>query len=331
MKHKLLVLALVLCPWLAPSPASAQLARLGETFSVWSDTSRGSAVAYDPRNNVYLVVSAHGRVNGRFVTADGAVLGLPFVFQSVVYFGQFPQVAYSPDANGGNGGFLVTWHESDGPAPSLHARMVSYSAGFLTPDKMIVGNDTYHEIMGAPVVYSTVSREFMVIWRQYADVNIFGLRLNNNGDPVSGAIPVAASGLFESDPSLTYNAAYDEYLAVYRMGFSPTSVMAQRIKAGTGALIGAASVVAQASTVNTTGVTYNPTTNQYLVAWHQMPGDLIVGRVVTADGTPIGASTPLSTRVGTYDSLSVDVNEIVRHRSACRTRQIERRSRRRGS
>ena len=47
------------------------------------------------------------------------------------------------------------------------------------------------------------------------------------------------------------------------MGFSPTSVMAQRIKAGTGALVAAPSVMAQASTINTTGVTYNPSTNQY--------------------------------------------------------------------
>ena len=60
--------------------------------------------------------------------------------------------------------------------------MVSYTAGFLTADSIIVGNDTYHEIMGAPVAYSTVSREFLVVWRQYADVNIFGLRLNNSGD-----------------------------------------------------------------------------------------------------------------------------------------------------
>ena len=110
MKHRRLVLALGLCSWLCAAPASAQLARLGETFSVWSDTSRGSAVGYDTRNNVYLVVSAHGRVNGRFVSADGAVLGDPFVLQAVVSFGQFPQLAYSPDANGGNGAFLVTWH-----------------------------------------------------------------------------------------------------------------------------------------------------------------------------------------------------------------------------
>jgi hypothetical protein len=62
--------------------------------------------------------------------------------------------------------------------------------------------------------------------------------------------------------------------------------------------------------VNTTGVTYNPTTGQYLAAWHQMPGDLIVGRTVSGDGTPLGNVTVLSARVGTYDSLAVDANQI---------------------
>jgi hypothetical protein len=311
MTKKFSVAAICLASLLTSLPASAQIARLGETFSVWADTSRGSAIAYDTRNNVYLVVSAHGNVNGRFVSADGAVLGQPFVFQKAAGFGQFPHVAYSPDANGGTGGFLVTWHESDAAVPSVHRRMVSYTHGFLTADEPIVGNDTYHEIMGAPVAYSTVSKEFLVLWRQYSDTNIYGMRLNLGGAPVSGAIPVAAlPGLFESDHSIAYNPSLDEFLVVYRAGFGPTSVKAQRVKAGTGALVGQPSIVGQAATINTTGVTYNAVTGQYLVAWHQMPGDFVAGRTVAADGTPLGNATALSTRVGTYDSLSVDANEV---------------------
>ena len=307
MKKSLVVIGTLVCSLLASKAAFAQVSRLGESFSVWTATSRGSAVAYDPRNHVYLVVSAHGLVYGRFVNADGAVLGEPFVLQGVPMFGQFPQIAYSPDAHG-IGAFLVTWHESDGAAPSIHTRLVSYTHGFLSGDRIIVGNDTYHEIMGAPVAYSTTSREFLVVWRQYADTNIFGIRLNANGDPLTGAIPIAASPAFESDPSLTYSPATDEFFVVYRHAF--TNVLGQRVKAGTGALVGGPSLVAQAPTINTTGVTYNPTTGQYLAAWHQMPGDVVVGRVIGLDGTPVGNVTPLSTRVGTYDSLSVDVNEV---------------------
>ena len=60
MKHKAFIAALGLCLLSLTVPASAQLSALGPTFSVWSATSRGSAVAYDPRNHVYLVVNGHG-------------------------------------------------------------------------------------------------------------------------------------------------------------------------------------------------------------------------------------------------------------------------------
>jgi hypothetical protein len=310
MKHKLSAIVLGLCLLATTAPAYAQIARLGQTFLVWNGVSRGSAVAYDSRNGVYLVVAAHGALIGRFVSADGGLIGEPFVVQGVAGFAQFPHVAFSPDANGGNGAFLVTWHESDASVPSLHARLVAYPSGPIGADLKIVGNDTYWEVMGAPVVYSTVSKEFLVVWRQYSDTNIWGLRLGLSGAPLGGAIPVATSALFESDPSLTYNPQTDEYFAVYRQGFGTVNIMGQRIKAGTGALPAGPSVLAQAATVNTTGVTYNPQTGQYLAAWHQMPGDVIVGRVIGGDGTPVGNASALSSRYGTYDSLSVDASPV---------------------
>ena len=266
-----IALGLGLCALLSATPASAQIARLGGTFLLWNGPSRGSDVASDTRNGVYLVVAAHGAVIGRFITPDGAVVGAPFVIQSVVQFGQFPHVAYSPDADGGNGAFLVTWLESDGgsSAPtSLHTRLVSYTGGFIGPDRRTFGNDTSWEIMGAPVAYSTVSREFVVLWRQVIrhehlrSSSQQRRRHNRRRDPRREQPSV------QSDPSLTYNPVQDEFFAVYHRGVGTVSVLGQRIKAGTGALIGGPSTLAQAADVPTTGVTYNPTTGQYLVAWH---------------------------------------------------------------
>ena len=172
MKHRRLLLALGLCSWLCAAPASANW-HASERPSRSGATLRAAPRSGTTQETTSTWSSRPGEGStGRFVSADGAVLGDPFVLQAVVSFGQFPQLAYSPDANGGNGAFLVTWHESDGPAPSIHSRMVSYSGGFLTPDRQIVGTTRTHEIMGAPVVDSTVSREFFVIWRQYSDVNI---------------------------------------------------------------------------------------------------------------------------------------------------------------
>ncbi len=313
MTTRTLAIALALCSCLPAARASAQVSRIGNTYLAWSASAKGSAIAYDSQNDVYLAVSSHGAVYGRFLHPDGAPLGQPFLVQAAVYWGHFPHVAYSPDANGGNGGFLITWLESDGPTAqsptSLHTRLVSYTSGFLTPDRMIVGHDTYWEIMGAPVAYSTVSREFLVVWRQYFDTNIFGMRLSNTSDPIGGVIPVATSPFLDTDPSVTYNPATDEFFAVYHQGYGAVNVLGQRIKAGTGALVGGPAVLGQAPDVRTTGVTYNAATGQYLAAWHQFPVNAIYGRVVGGDGAPIGNVIALATSFGSYDSLSIDVND----------------------
>src|SRR3954471_17923181 len=144
MKRYLLVLSAValLCPTTA-TKAFAQASALGASFPIYAATARGSAVAYDSRNNVYLVVSAYGTVNARFVSADGVGMGncvsagTSFVLGGAS-FGHFPRVAYSPDANGGLGGFVVTWHEADSYAGgnAIHARAVSL-ATCAGPDRII--------------------------------------------------------------------------------------------------------------------------------------------------------------------------------------------------
>ena len=110
----------------AAAPAFAQATRVGPTFPVISAMSRGSAIAYG--QGVYLVVSAMGTLNGRFVSADGVALGSSFPIATTGQYAVFPRVAFSPDADGGAGGFLVTWSESATPI-QVHARMVSYSKG----------------------------------------------------------------------------------------------------------------------------------------------------------------------------------------------------------
>jgi len=124
--------------FVAPTAAAAQTAsRLGASITAISGVVKGSAVAYDSRNSIYLVVSAYGDLNGRFVSAAGDPIGVPFTIQSgAAGFTHFPGVAYSPDANGGAGGFLVAWHQSITNGAVVHARMVS-STGVLGPEAQL--------------------------------------------------------------------------------------------------------------------------------------------------------------------------------------------------
>ena len=108
------ILALALALLGSVATASAQIARIGPSITAISAVVRGSSVAYDYKDSMYFVVSAHGDLNGRFINADGALLGQVAIQRAAVGFNQYPGVAYSPDAFGGAGGFLVSWHQSVG-------------------------------------------------------------------------------------------------------------------------------------------------------------------------------------------------------------------------
>src|SRR5439155_22335123 len=127
------------------------------------DVVRGSSVAYDYKDSRYFVVSAHGNLNGRFITADGALLGQVTIQAMSTGYSQYPGVAYSPDAYGGAGGFLVTWHQSVGSGAVVHARMVS-TTGVLGSESQISADGSWWEA-SADIAYSTTSKEFLVVWQ----------------------------------------------------------------------------------------------------------------------------------------------------------------------
>src|SRR5512135_3115392 len=130
------------------APASAQLFRASPSAGA-SDlldirgtggTSRGTDVEYDPAHNVFLAVSGHGLVAAQFVDESGNALGSPFtIMDGSTYFAHFPRATFSQDINGGQGGFLVTWHENSyGPSVNeVHGVLVAYPSGVISPDVKI--------------------------------------------------------------------------------------------------------------------------------------------------------------------------------------------------
>ncbi|HWK12056.1 MAG TPA: hypothetical protein VNR64_18480, partial [Vicinamibacterales bacterium] len=117
----------LLAPIMLSGTAAAQIAAVGPTVAVATFAVRGTDAAYDSRANRYLVVGAQGPVRAVCVGADGNPLGAPFdVKPPSGTFGAYPRVAYSPDLNGGTGGFLVIWtEETPGVSVMLHGRVVA--------------------------------------------------------------------------------------------------------------------------------------------------------------------------------------------------------------
>lgn len=290
-------------------PAHAAAARYGATLQAIVATVRGTVVAYDSVNHVYLVVGSHGTVYGRFVDASGNPLGAPFGIQANPgAFGMFPRAAFSPDA----GAFLVTWHEG---TPSVHGRMVSYTQnGAIGADNLLTTDISWWEA-GAPVAYSIASHEFLVAWRRVAanpvPNDIRAVRVSNSGAPLGPVFNVTSDADYQDNPSIAYNSATNEFLVVYAGYNDPGGfayVDAQRVQAGTGALVGGPTRLVGTGGTYITDVSYNPTTGKYLAGWYSLPTGAALGRIVNADGSLPGNVITLSTRWKAYDALSVAYN-----------------------
>lgn len=282
------------------TPAAAQTgSRLGLSITAISAVVKGSSVAYDPKNSMYLVVSAYGDLNGRFVSAGGDLIGAPFTIQSgTAGFTHFPGVAYSPDANGGAGGFLVAWHQSVTSGAVVHARMVS-SSGVLGPEAQISADGSWWEA-AVDVAYSTVSHEFLMVWQA---AGIRAQRVGINGEALGANIFVTGTD-YHRDPSVAYSPTTNEFMVVYSGADAVSAyAAARRVAAGSGALLGTETLLNRAGGTYITEVSYNPNTNRYLAAWYQ-GGTL--GRLLDSAGNVASDVLLLATRFSAYDALGID-------------------------
>ncbi|HYT66138.1 MAG TPA: hypothetical protein VEL51_06970 [Vicinamibacterales bacterium] len=308
-KHVRIILAATLLTVISTNAAHAAAVRSGATTQAILALVRGSAVGYDSVNKVYLVVEAYGVLWGRFVNASGTPLGAPFTIQAnAANFAHFPRVAFSPDADGGAGGFLVTWHEG---APSVHGRMVSYTkSGVIGADTQLTGDVTWWEA-GPAVGYSTVDREFLVAWRALGSNQIRAVRTDNTATPKAAVFNVTSDTQYHDNPSIAFNPSTDEFLVVSAGYNDPSAfafVDAQRVKSGTGALVGGATRLVVTGGTYITDVNYNSSTGKYLAAWYALPAGAALGRLLNADGTLASDIITLSTRWKAYDALSIGYN-----------------------
>ena len=293
-----ILVAGLLAATIGTAPASAQTAfRLGPSTPAIAAFVRGTSVAYDYKNGVYLVVGAYGNLNGVFVTADGA-LGTPFTISGP--FSHFPSVAYSPDINGGGGGFLVTWHLSVGNGAMVRGKIVT-STGVVGPEIPISAGFSWWEA-AADVAYSTASHEFLVVWQ---GVGILGQRVGLSGEllaPNFGINPPVHG----RDPAVAYNPNTNEFMVSFGdIDAASDFAAAQRVQAGTGALVGPEIVVGRALQVYITEIAYNASTNQYLVSWYQGG---TYGRLLDAAGNGASGVVLVGLSVSAYDALGIDYN-----------------------
>ena len=294
--------------------AEAAAVRVGATGVAIAATTRGSVVSYDSVNRVYLAVSTFGMLRGQFIDANGGLLGTPFVIQTSGNYTHFPTVAFSPDADGGAGGFLVVWHESDLPnLTSIHSRLVSFGKnGPAAAETILSAEGSFWEQYPA-VAYSTVSQEFLVTWVKYG-WGVRAIRADNAGVARGVTFTIALTGQYEGNPSAAYNPVTNQFLVVFKGWNNPNNfgfVQAQLVQAGTGQLLGTPALVYAGGGTYITEVAYNSETNQFLAAWYRDAGGATkatLGRILNPDASLPGNVIALSSLWKSYDALGLAYN-----------------------
>ena len=307
----LFVLLSALASAALPSVTHAQVGASGPSFLAIPMGVRGSSVAFDPTNQVYLVVGGYGVVKGRFVRPDRTFVGGEFQISTTGQFTHYPDVAYSPHANGGQGAFLVAWHEGGGSTSNfVHARLVT-TTGLLGSElelgSLAMGSTpTWWEASPA-IEYSPTSQNFLVAWQSNA-YRIHAARVSAAGAVIDRfAITDPVGGTGERDPSVAYNPTTNQYLVAYSGWGSSGAHVTARLVSAANAALSTPQIVALGTATYITEASFSSTAGTYLVTWYQAPAG-ILSRVVHENGTPIGSVTPVSNRIGTYDSLGLAFN-----------------------
>ena len=227
---------------------SATGAELGTDFRISNvgtdgDAARDAgdhAATYNSAANEYLVVwngdglatEAEDELFGQRVSATGAELGTDFRISNVGTDGDAtrdaatPAVAYGSAANE----YLVAW-EGDGLATDeefeIFGQRVSAAGAELGTDFRIstagTDGDPARDGFNAAIEYSSVANEFLVGFDADSlaadtDTEIFGQRVSATGAELGTDFPISNIGIADreaSTPALAFNAAANEFLAVW--------------------------------------------------------------------------------------------------------------------
>jgi hypothetical protein len=286
---------------------------VGATFDakpVDGTTRRFSAVTYDAANNVYVVAWGLGNVGIRFVSAAGAPIGVPTNINTTT--AGPPGIACAADQNM----CLVAWIQEP---TSIIGRLIRYNAGAvqnLTSTFVINSNGKSKLTSAAPdVAYSPVANEFLVAWTEFDGTvggpDVHGQRISPAAAKVGAEMTIAATTYWEGNTSLTYNSAQDEYLVGFycEAPSGADSLCAQRVKPGTGALIGGRSLIYSTFVDIYPEITYNSTTNQYLViAWGATNPWMLHGWLADSNLVPLNGTAKSLAAQGGGDGLGVTYN-----------------------
>ncbi|MCP4538101.1 MAG: PKD domain-containing protein, partial [Chloroflexi bacterium] len=285
------------------------------TASVYQDY---PDLAYDAVNDIHLVVWRDRRNGGSDIYAQAIVpTGALSGTNVAVYEGSYTQYCPEVAANTTAGGYLAVWRDGRNSTYNVYGRRVSGNGqvyGDSFPVGPVTGNKQYPS-----AAFNDADDEYLLVWEDYrnGDVDVYGQRLNEAGEPVGGNVRVsteAATG-DQIQPKVAAASAIG-YLVVWedRHSDSLGDIYGQLISSD-GVLSGSNFAIAATSDEQDyPNLAYNPDDDLYLVVWideRDDPYGDVYGQLISSGGILSGNNFIVSAHGGhrTQDRPSVIYNE----------------------
>jgi hypothetical protein len=182
-----------------------------------------------------------------------------------------PKVAY----NTNHKEFLVVWEETIIPARrEIFGQRVGLD-GTLKGNAIRIAYDSTVDFWLPDVSYSSAQDKYLIVYTSkysLTDYDIRSVLMNWDGSSLVNGIIDTDSSRKTWYPAVIYNSQNDEFLTVYE-NYKPDpqgrEIMAQRVKAGDGSLVGTAIIVAGGANQvrRNAKVAYNNVRNEYLLGY----------------------------------------------------------------
>jgi hypothetical protein len=207
---------------------------------------------------------------------------------------------------------LVAWHDNRTRVSSDIFTDTVNAGGTPAGALINVGDVPENAKSDRPAIaHNTVANNYLVVWQDARnDSNdIYGQIMSASGTPAGGDFPICQASGGQTTPAVTYNAGANEYMVVWPDSRNGSYVNSARV-GPTGNVISEQAVSTGAGTKLSPRVAFNPTSQEYLVVWHdnRVAGsqDVYASRV-SALGVA-GGDFPIATGTGNQQIADVAYN-----------------------
>jgi hypothetical protein len=260
-------------------------------------------LAYNPTQDQYLAVyeaydeaaMTPNDVYARLLSSSGSALGDPIPLSTAENAQNHPQVVYIPSSDS----YLVVWQDyRSGDTYQLYGRLVGSDGTLLTEETLLNSSEVNDE---PDLAYSPARGEALVTW--YGELSgtlwwegILGQSLTISGTQIITDTPFGIDESWDwGTPTVAYDENHPQFLVAWQENQNiHASVVSQTISSTV--------AVSSTSQLYDPHLSYNATTDQYLLTWRE--GDMnpdIHARFLNDDGTPASEVLQVST-VDTYQS-----------------------------